>query len=230
MTLNWEQESEIFLNINRPPKPRDIAKTTEQEKRIILRACLQLLDEHWTTVFTKRLERHEWRESNPFSDAFTFCQSTHVPNTQQGKANMTMQCAWPAVRPLIDMILGLYVLLRPEVFRSTQHVSWLALTEILRCCEKLKLDYQYFDNFDEYTAGYLNCLAQGSEVSSFNEPFECLRFGHWCFKEIQINQAGVTKEQVQTLERNYSKLSRALKRREIEFQNKCLAASAPTSQ
>lgn len=213
-------------------KLRNIAETTEEEKRIIFKACEAVLPEGWIKTFQNRIDSNQWKESSIWVDCFKLAEYRDAPK-QDGKLMVTFACEIPQARPFYDIILGLYVLFKPEVYKDTETAAYFLLKHMLIGCETLKLDYKSFINFGEAEAGYLRFLytREHEDIwNTFNQPFEAIRFAHFTIKEIMLETGKLTEEEKNIAEENYSKLSEALKEREKQFQNKCLVASAPTSQ
>lgn len=213
---------------------RDIAVTTEEEKRIIFKACSQVMETYWEKLFELRIEQEKWSEISPFGDAFEKRRGETDEASKDPKyAYVTFASLIPACRPYWDMVMGLYVLLKPQVYLSLQVVAFFMYKEIMRCGDILKLDPTQFQNFSEIQLGYIKCLAEGERESTFVHPFLCIRDFYRDIKEVKIADIPLSAEnrdkRIEVLEEEYSKLSIALEQREQEFQDRCLRASVPTS-
>lgn len=210
---------------------RTIEETTELEKRIIFEACKCVLNDYNINTIQKRIDEDKWTEISIFSDLFQLVRLPDKPE-YNGQMMKTFCCNIPNQRVFYDILLGLYVLWKPDVYRNTQVAAQMLLRTLLYACEQTNLDWRHFENFNVENYTYLQQCASGDPdfCSLFNnQPFEALRMAHYICKEVAIQEKDVTAEMRAVFEENYSKTSDGLKLREKEFQDRCLRASAPTS-
>jgi len=209
--------------------PRDITDTTFEEQKIIFAACKALLPESITSAIEARINENKWTEISIFGDLFFL---DPIRDTKKEKEVMCkFTCRLPPLRVLWDIVIGLYVLLKPEVYKNTAHASMMLFRNIIESCEKLKLDWREYTNFNAEVMVYLREVGQSNPdfVSLFHQPFDAIRFAYTKQRDLELADSKLTAETLKKLEDYYSKLSEGLIEREKQFQNRCLLASVPTS-
>lgn len=150
------------------------------------------LEKYWEDLFKQREAEDSWQLVNVFGDIFQPCIDEETKN-ENGKVtggSMTFVCVIPKPHWFWDIILSMYLTVRPDIFQSQQMI----VKQIHDLITRFKVNPKRFKNFDGCHLEYLENLRDGTrQLLTHHKPGEmaaCVRVAQFLLPMLPDNSGG----------------------------------------